>query len=269
MNNIENITCECGTIFPWTNDLGNDQRFASLLRPSHCPECTARIGTDEEQRNEERRRFKAEGELKQAREDAERNVMHITPIRYRQTDSHHQAFNRDLWKKANTWRPSDETPFLGITGESGACKTRVSYMLLRDIVVERARREGGRRWHRQQQPRFAALTSPDFSLLVGRQFLVHSGFGQLSGEDPKAAARHELDRIRRCDFLFLDDLGKAKNTPSVSAELFAIIDHRHAENLATIWTANSTPEQIVEGMSEDMAGPLAGRLIECSTIIRA
>ena len=90
---------------------------------------------------------------------------------------------------------------------------------------------------------------------------------ELNDMSPRDAARQKLDSIRRCDVLLLDDLGKAKNTPAVAAELFAIIDHRHAQNLPTLWTANSPPVSIVTGMSEDVAGPLAGRLIECSKIV--
>jgi len=85
--------------------------------------------------------------------------------------------------------------------------------------------------------------------------------------DSKDSAVSFLYDLRTADILLIDDLGKQRNTPAISSELFALLDHRHAENLVTIWTANTNPEGIVNGMTEDLAGPLAGRIRECSTII--
>jgi len=50
--------------------------------------------------------------------------------------------------------------------------------------------------------------------------------------------------------------------------MFALINHRHCHALQTIWTANSTPEQIASNLAEDMAGPFAGRLNDSSRILR-
>jgi hypothetical protein len=262
---IENITCECGTIFQW--DHKGDEFNLKYFRPSHCPECTERLAEEAEREHEEKERKKAAEKLARLKEKTDNNVFELTPPRYQKTNLNHPAFNGALWKKVKAWRPCDETPFLGLIGDSGACKTRIAFMLFREIIGERVKPIGEQ--GNVYVPDFAALTSPEFSQLVGKQFISHSGPRGSWDEDPKQEARRELDGIRNCQVLLLDDLGKAKNTPSVAAELFAIIDHRHAHNLATIWTANSTPEEIVNGMTEDMAGPLAGRLIECSTIVRA
>jgi DNA replication protein DnaC len=83
----------------------------------------------------------------------------------------------------------------------------------------------------------------------------------------KKRAKIFLKRIRESSLLLLDDFGKAKNTPAFSAFLFEVIDHRHAHNLPTIWTANSRPDELVSGMTPDMGPPLSGRLTECSRII--
>lgn len=254
---IENITCKCGTLFQWDNE--GDEFYLKYLRPTHCPECTEKLLAEEE-------RKKAAEELDKLKEETDKDVLDMIPPRYRQTNLKHPAFNAILWNQVKAWQPGDETPFLGLIGESGACKTRTACMRFREIIRERVRTSSDR-WN-SYVPRFAALTSPRFAQLVGEQFISHSGSRESWDGNPQHEARRQLDYIRRCDVLLLDDLGKAKNTPSVAAELFAIIDHRHAENLTTIWTANSTPEEIVNGMSEDMAGPLAGRLIECSNIVR-
>jgi len=265
---IEKITCECGTIFQWSHD-PKDEFALKYMRPDHCAECSERIEAERERKREEIQRTKNEDKLQKAKAETEADVWRLIPPRYQQTEIKHPAFNVDLWKKVKAWRPSEEVPFLGMIGESGACKTRISYILFSHIVGELVRAYGEPEAFKVYLPEFAALTSSEFALLVGAQFKSTPGITRGWNErNPKDEARDELDRIRACDVLFLDDLGKAKHTASVAAELFGIIDHRHANNLTTLWTANSEPEEIVNGMSEDMAGPLAGRLIECSSIIR-
>lgn len=266
----ETLTCECGTIYQWENEEPRNEFWTNFLRPKHCEECSERIAAEEQKRIKEENRQKAEKELAQAQETADSQAWNQIPLRYQQTDTKHPTFNGDLWKKVKAWRPSEEVPFLGLIGESGACKTRIGFLLWREIIGELVKPYGEPDRRRIYVPTFDALTSPEFALLVGRQFQSTPTKRNPWDEDsdPRHEARIDLDYLRKCKVLFLDDLGKAKNTTSVSAELFAIIDHRHAHNLTTIWTANSTPEKIVTGMNEDMAGPLAGRLIECSTIVQ-
>ena len=111
-------------------------------------------------------------------------------------------------------------------------------------------------------PTFAAVASYDIAAAVRGQH--GSGFGR-----DKEAVRNRalLDNLATAQFVLLDDLGKARATPAVAHELWAILDQRARDNLSTIWTANSTPEDIVRGMDEDMAGPLAGRLMDHSVIL--
>ena len=250
----ENITCQCGNIFDWTHD--NTEKFwTDALRPKHCPSCESIII---EQSEREAKRIR----LEETTAAIQSGIDEVTPPRYRQTDIRHPDFNRPLWRQVSAWEPTDTTPFLGLVGASGACKTRVAYLRFRELVLELAKPYIEKNsWIRPS----VALTSGEFARLVAQQF-SNTGLRDL-WDNPTPPARRQLDAIRDCPILFLDDLGKAKNTPSVSAELFAVIDHRHAQNLPTIWTANSQPNGIVSGMTEDMAGPLAGRLIECSNII--
>jgi hypothetical protein len=260
---IENLTCECGTHFQW--DHAGDDWNLRHCRPKHCEPCQVLVDAENERIHEETLERAAAKKLAEAQESTAQRILEWTPPRYQRTDINHPAFNGALWRKAKSWKPTDDVPFLGLIGDSGACKTRIAFMLFRDIalgLVNSYETTNGSIYI----PRFCAMTSPDFAQLVGKQFLNHSGPRGSWDADPKQEARRQLDKLRDCDVLLLDDLGKAKNTPSVAAELFAIIDHRHNHDLATIWTANSTPEEIVNGMSEDMAGPLAGRLIECSKI---
>lgn len=252
----ETIECECGTIFEWKND--SDLGCNDLFRPTYCDPCAERIEAENQRQLEEERERTSKRRLAEARASTANEIDKMTPPRYLATRTDHDDFNQCLWEKVEKWRPTSEVPFLGITGSSGKCKTRVGYMILRQLVIEGIRVVKDM----PHVPRFTAVNSSRLSSLVSRQF-----FGDDS--EGKEKARWELDQCRYCRFLLIDDIGKARNTPSVAAELFALINHRHEQNLPTIWTSNSSPEQFVCGMSEDMAGPLAGRLIECSIIIPA
>jgi len=234
----ETITCTCGTSFPWDNP-ETDKMLRDFLRPHECPACEVKTAE----------KWKADTEARQLalealwRKERRARIQAAIPSRFRQTDRSRPDFNLAMWESVKEWKPTEEVPFLGFIGESGACKSRIAYLLFERLAGV---------------PSFAAKSMTDLSILIARQF--HSF-------EDKTEARDELDNLRLCELLLLDDLGKAKNTPSVAVELFSIIDHRHAHNLPTIWTANGGPDEIVRGMNEDIAGPLAGRLIECSIIV--
>jgi DNA replication protein DnaC len=93
--------------------------------------------------------------------------------------------------------------------------------------------------------------------------------GSRSIHDDRSPAQHArawLDKLRDVDVLLIDDLGKGKLSPAVASEMFALVDHRHVNQLVTIWTSNSAPETIAECMTPDMAAPFAGRINESSQI---
>ena len=90
---------------------------------------------------------------------------------------------------------------------------------------------------------------------------------QFRFDDETGEARRLIQDCRNSDWLILDDIGKARATPAVVAAIFALLDHRHAHNLVTIWTSNSTPEEFCDGMPADTAGPMVRRLKETSTLL--
>ena len=132
---------------------------------------------------------------------------------------------------------------------TGRCKSRLAY-LYAAMVLERMTDA--------TLPSFAFVASYEISDAVMRQYG--------NGYQEKDKARNYLERLREVDLLLIDDLGKGRLTPTVAAELFALIDHRHKDMGCTIWTSNSSPETIAAGLPEDMAGPFAGRIIESSKI---
>ena len=211
--------------------------------PDYCPTCTPLVAAEQLQ---ERRQLVLDA------------VASETPTRYRATDTSHPDFNAGLWDAVKAWRPTEEKPWLGLIGPSGACKTRIALMLMRDMALEQFDNSSEPVMHRRTS--FEYVESYTASRAVSDQYSDDS--------QEKHDAKALLDRLSKMrGLLVLDDFGKAKNTPSYAAQVFAILDSRHAHNLPLIWTANNPPETIVQGMSEDLAGPLAGRLIECSRIV--
>lgn len=244
----ETITCECGAIFEWEPSAFTD--FISLdpyfFRPDHCSRCSERI---EAERQASERLQRIAKISRNARESAH----HATPAIFRTTVTSHPKFNDRGWHKARDWRPSAEKPWLGLIGETGTCKSRIAYMLAAGEIELMATAM-------EREPSFQFVAAYEISDMVGR--LVAQSF------ETKDEARSDLARLRNARLLLIDDLGKGRMTPAVSAELFALIDHRYCHALPTIWTANSTPEQIAANLSEDIAGPFAGRLNDSSRILR-
>lgn len=248
----ETITCPCGTTFQWQNENPDSVFWSDTLRPERCETCQDQYDREAEAQREIERQEAADRQ----RQDIADRIDRVTPPRYRATDPDHPDFNRQLWQHVMAWQPTDRTPFLGLVGPSGASKTRCAYLKLKSLVMASVDHGKAATW--------AAVTAGEFGETVLGQFRKTSAVRDLHDRDPQAAASSYLKSLRRSDIVLFDDLGKGRATPAVTEELFHLIDHRHAHNLPTLWTANSSPEAIVTGMSEDIAGPLAGRLIECS-----
>lgn len=173
-----------------------------------------------------------------------------TPDRYRGTDIDHPTFNLNLWSQVENWKPSRGEPWIGFVGkESGKCKTRIALMMLRKIIAESKAYFG-----------FEVITSHDFKRAALDQYR--------RGQDEEDSPRELLARLADCDNLLIDDIGKAKHTPAVAEELFTIIDHRYAHLLPIIWTSNCHPKEFAADIADkELAGPMVGRIMECSLII--
>lgn len=185
-------------------------------------------------------------------------ILKITPTRFKETDSKHDDFNVKLWQHVQPWKPTKIIPWLGLIGATGLSKTRCAYLLLTELAVNRIKHPKELR-ENIQLPQIEVINACQFMDLVTA---IYS-----EDRHKKHNANDVLNRIRHANVLLIDDLGKQRNTPAVSSELFTLLNYRHEENLTTVWTANINPEEIVSGMTSDFAAPLAGRLRECSHII--
>lgn len=231
----QSVVClKCHKDFQWTEQLHNEHY------PRHCSACAAKTIEEHNQK---------------ALEKLTSDIIAATPLRFRQTDSNHPLFNRPLWQRIHDWDPTDERPWLGIVGPTGTSKTRC--ILLRLGTLLKGMFEPTKHPEKLPNiPKFKVISAYRFGEAVAAK-----------ATDIKDDAMEWLHQLRTADVLVIDDLGKQRNTQAVSAELFALIDHRHAHNLPLLWTANTLPERIASGIPEDLATPLVGRLRECSLII--
>lgn len=58
------------------------------------------------------------------------------------------------------------------------------------------------------------------------------------------------DRARSTRFLVLDDIGAERVTEWVSEQLFTLINHRHDQELDTLFTSNLSPEELAARIGE-------------------
>ena len=245
----ETIECACGTVFQWENETDND--IARFFRPSRCSDC-------EEKRAAEFAAKEAERAAEKAKEREEwisinkievaAKVREQTPDLFKRTDTNHQKFNRQAWMKIENHRLTEDFPWIGFVGMTGRCKTRMAYLYAAKEIE---------RLTDTQRASFAFVASYEITDAVTR---LNCSF------EAKDEARTFLDRLRDVDVLLIDDLGKGRLTATVASELFALMDYRHVHQARTIWTSNSTPEAIVAGLPEDMAGPFVGRIMGSSKI---
>jgi DNA replication protein DnaC len=243
MKTIETIKCACGESFQWEND---HTEWAELYRPTLCDTC------------EERRQAEHTAEQQRLKiENAREKALYELPALFHATDTAHPRFNSQAWNKLKDHKLTAEHPWLGLIGETGLCKTRIASLIFIEEAGRIAEKWEGNDWRRRE---------PILVFVTGYRICELAGIVQTGSFDQKEDARKELDRIQDCDLLLIDDLGKGRITETVAATLFAIVDHRYANLLRTIWTANSTPEQIAATMNSDMAAPFAGRLNDHSKI---
>jgi DNA replication protein DnaC len=83
------------------------------------------------------------------------------------------------------------------------------------------------------------------------------------GPNPIANEHEIVESVKTTPFLVLDDLGAERVTEWVREKLFTIINHRHDENLPTVFTSNLDVAQLGEHIGERTTW----RIVEmCQTI---
>lgn len=132
----------------------------------------------------------------------------------------------------------DKKTSLLLVGRSGAGKTRTAWELLKAIAPLKSE--------------IAIFDSIGFGRELGRKFK--------SDEDD---VYDWLDRLgREIPLVFFDDLGKLKFTDRVEAELFGVIDQRHANKLPIIATTQLSSEELGGAMRDDRGTAMVRRIRE-------
>lgn len=260
----ETVKCQCGESFQWKPlDWMDTAEDRDRHRPDSCPSCEER---EEKEREAEKLKQEAARKAEQLQEWIEEVVNRARteapeaiPLLFLETDTAHPRFNLSAWNRVKDHALTAEKPWLGLIGETGLSKTRIAALIFIE-EAERCAKSKAEIDRRRERATFIFTT--------GYRICELAGIVQTGSFDQKEQARAELERITTCDLLLIDDLGKGKVNDAVAASLFALMDHRYANVLRTLWTANSTPEQIAAALPVDMAAPFAGRLNDHSRIIK-
>jgi DNA replication protein DnaC len=234
LNDMQTMTtrdcADCATGFtPHDVEFGGRTIFTQT-RCEACQERACKASEDAE-------RVRVAEAKKKAREDA---FLAICPPLYRDTDPEriHARFREAAFTW--TWNPVG----VGFVGMAGKGKTRAAYLLMNRMV--------------QAGHRCAAMTSTTFGKICVDQFA--------DDKARKAQAEKDLRACYTASVWFLDDLGKQRMTERGEMELYAVLEHRTANMLPTIWTANAKSDVLCKMFSEDRGVPIMRRLIEFSRI---
>ena len=143
------------------------------------------------------------------------------------------------WRRVLDWNFGNRG--LLVRGETGRCKTRAMWRLLRKLFEERKK--------------IVVLTAAQFDRQcrdAGGNFTLSEWFNELA----------------TVDVLFLDDLGKANWTQGTEAQIFDLVDTRTRNGRPILATTNDTGASLTARLSADRGGPLIRRLRDyCDSLV--
>lgn len=225
---------ECGGMIRFAA-LPDDAPFAWLL-PRICNACTPIV----EARDAATEAAWQKQEADKRREKRIRDWDTICPANYRETDLRRVPASFAAAIESYRFGPKG----LGFCAPTGERKTRTMFVLLHRLFVVEGKRS-------------IYLTASDFSHKVSR----------LSG-DRMEALDEFVGGLCRVPVLFLDDLGKGRNTDRVEAEMYHVIEKRTANQLPILFTAQLTGKDFAASMGEDRGAAIVRRLGEFCEIVK-
>jgi hypothetical protein len=144
------------------------------------------------------------------------------------------------------WSSGSREPrrlFLGITGPSGLCKTRIAALMAKRLIWDGMR--------------VLWLNSSRFQWACQHQF----------DDASKAEANTWLRRYRAASWLVFDDIGSLKSSEIVADELYSLLEHRTSLEMPMIWTSNETIEEMLPKLSEKPRARILSRLDGFSNVV--
>lgn len=143
------------------------------------------------------------------------------------------------WRKLLEWQFGDRG--LLVRGESGRCKTRAMWRLIRQLFLARKS--------------VIAMTAARFDREcrdVGGNFNLTTWF----------------DRLASVDALFIDDLGKGAWTQATEAQFFDLVETRTRDGMPMLVTSNDNGATLAARLSDGRAEPLIRRLRDyCEVVV--
>ena len=147
--------------------------------------------------------------------------------------------NQSAVSMVSDWHPNDIHCGLFLMGNYGTGKTGLAVGLLKKLI--------------EAQPQAGLfVTAPDLLDQI-RQTYNHESVALM---DP-------LERAKRVPILLVDDLGVEKPSPWVQEKFYTLINHRHGEEMTTIFTSNLSLEQVAEQLGERTSW----RLVEMCRVV--
>jgi DNA replication protein DnaC len=218
-----------------------------------CQECGSCFDTEQRERFQqdicdfcmERRVAKEEEDLRLRREaQRQQDFLKAVPPRYRDTDPERlRRENPKIMAIVDSYKYSDIG--VGMAGRTGKGKTRAGVLILKN------QNSLGR----------------SICYLPASEFSHHAGNQWNSDNKKRADSMRVIEKAHHAGILLLDDLGKARTTPTGEEALFGLLEHRHSHMLPIIWTSNSNAEQLAQMFSEDKTEAIMRRLIDFTKVI--
>ena len=147
------------------------------------------------------------------------------PARFRQM-SFESHPSRAAVGRLESWEPTPERGGLFLYGSYGTGKTGLAVSIMR-AYIERACRSA------------MFVTAPDLLDAIRESY-----------EKSNEPAEDVLRRAKRAGFLVLDDIGAERPTEWVREKLYQLVNHRHGEELATVFTSNLTLGELADRLGE-------------------
>jgi len=152
------------------------------------------------------------------------------------TNINRKGFPREAYETAIQWTPNYEG--LLIYGETGACKSRILFALIRKLIV-------------RDRVDVEVLNGGDF-----RQRMMEAYIAERT--------ERVLNRMKKVAVLAWDDFGQDALKPGMETDLRSVIDYRYRDGLPIIITTQFTTAKL----TQRLAGGDESREQVCASIIR-
>lgn len=150
---------------------------------------------------------------------------HCVPKRYKtacldEMDLQHPG----LIKLGKEWAKNPSS--LYIYGNKGSGKTHYTFAIIREVF---------RSWNKHFWPRY--YTAPEIDSILHEAII---GDGD----------RYVLDKIKKEDFLFIDDFGRETKSDRIKRQYFELFNYRYSNELPTVITSNYDLEWVNKEISD-------------------